>query len=495
MLIEDFLSVENFHFLFNYFQNYGREKWNYEFILNDQNKKIVGKLMEIIYENNFNTIDKQTANTLVITEIEQIIKKRAKKQFEDVEQIDTFDKIKDIKPIIDFNKIPLHLPKHFQSIFKKQAKGINADLIVEQSYEPQLMFKDVLRKIEFKEHDLTKAPYNINQDLIIPLPDKFKNMFNKPLYIEHVTTLLDSRDRNHNLYPNTNNYSIKLDRTIRNVISVELLQATLPNSEYLINDSNNTIHFQEIIGTTLTAQIPIGNYTIESIIATQLQNAMNHPSNGASSTYNVTFDTLIQRFTISSDRTGGSGIFILKFSEISSSIASVIGFSNIDLSNSGTYTTQNTPNLIPDRSIYMNISANTKDSFDNIEGIQKNFDKFIQLSLTSDFGQYTFWINPKPSSLLDSNIDKDNNYKLIFNPPISIEKLNIEFKKYNEDLLNFFGMEHSLLFRFELFNFHYENILLDYKFPQGTHPLENIPVGGKLESIIESDEELEIEFI
>ena len=383
------------------------------------------------------------------------------------------------------------------------------------------MFKDVLRKLEFKEHDLTKAPGNENMELLIPLPDKFKNMFDKPLYIENITTLIDSRDRNNNLYPSTNKYSIKLDRTIRNVISVELLQATLPNSEYLINDSNNTIHFQETIGTTLTGTIPNGNYTLESDIASELQDAMNDPANGGVSTYSVLFDSLTQRYTITSDRFGGDGIFVLKFvgpAEIfgttgatrslylSSSIGAIIGFSKTDLSDATFHISQNSPNLTPDRSIYMNINASAKDSFDNIEGIKKSdFGKFMQLSLTSDFGEYTYWVNPRAKiravSQLDFNkLDKQNDYKLIFNPPISIEKLNIEFKKYNEDLFDFFGMEHSLLFRFELFNFHYENILLDYKFPEGTDPLENIQVGGKLESILElSDEDysedLDIEYI
>ena len=34
----------------------------------------------------------------------------------------------------------------------------------------------------------------------------------------------------------TENYTIKMDSILRNVISVELLQATIPNSDYLIND-------------------------------------------------------------------------------------------------------------------------------------------------------------------------------------------------------------------------------------------------------------------
>jgi len=296
------------------------------------------------------------------------------------------------------------------------------------------------------------------------------------------------------------------------VISVELLEAILPNSEYLINDSNNTIHFQETSGTTITAEIENGNYTSETIIASNLQTAMNSSGN---STYSVTFNSISKRFIIQSDRTGGSGLFLLKFKGpneifgttgatrsqyLSPSIGEIIGFSKTDLGNSASHTSQNDPNLSSDRSIFMNINASGHHGFDNIEGIKNSdFGKFMQLALTSDFGEFTFFINPRSSTRNISNvpnsqvqkIDKSADFKLIFNPPISIEKLNIEFKKYNEDFFNFHGMEHSLLFRFEMFNFHYENILLDYTFPEGTEPYETIDVSAKLETIIEvSDEEL-----
>ena len=64
---------------------------------------------------------------------------------------------------------------------------------------------------------------------------------------------------------------------------------------------------------------------------------------------------------------------------------------------------------------------------------------------------------------------------------------------YNESFFNFSGLEHSLLFRFELFNFHYENILLDYKFPDQPEEtdIEFTTFEDKLETILEeSDDEI-----
>lgn len=517
MLIEDFLSETNFHFLFNNLQDYAREKRNYNFDLNSENKKIVGKFMEVIFENNFDSMTKNIANKLVFMEIKKIIDKKVKRQFLKTEEIDKLSEIKNTQPITDLNKPSNLLPNKFKSIFKKQAKGIESNLIVKKSFEPQLLYKNVFRKLEFKEHDLTKAPRNENLDLLIPLPDKFKNMFDKPLYIENALILIDSRDRNYDLHPNTNNYSLRLDQNMKNVISVELLQAIIPNSDYLINSSNSCIHFQESTGATLIAEIDFGNYSSETDIASNLQIAMN---NVGDSTYNVSYNSLIKRFTIQSDRTGGDSLFLLKFKGLNEifgttgatrsqyltgSIGPIIGFSKEDLGDSNSHTSQNNSNLNSDRSIFMNINASGHHSFDNIEGI-KNSDsgKFMQLSLTSDIGEHTYWINPRASSrnistIPENQIDKNSDFKLIFNPPISIDKLNFQFKNYNEDFFNFYGIEHSLLFRFEMFNFHYENIVLDYNFPEGTEPLANINLKEKLTTIDEdeesSEEDIETEYV
>lgn len=522
MFIKDFLSPENFFFLFNFIQDYAREKLNYQYKLNDKNKTEIGKFMEVIYENNYNSMTKKTANAIVLTEFKKRLNQKHKKKFLQSENIDNFDKIKTLKSNNNFNKPSKIISEKFNPIFKNQAKEIYSDFITKKTFEPQLLFKDVLQKLKFKEHDLSKAPINEREQLLIPQPDIFKNMFDKPLYIENISVLLDSRDRNTDLYPNTHNYSIKLDSILKNVISVELLQATIPNSEYLINNNNNTIYFQETIGTTLSAQITNGNYISGSDIATELQNTMNTYGN---SSYSVTYSTSTSKFTISSDRTGGAGIFILKFQDtpeifgtyetrskyLLNSLGPILGFSNLDLSDASSHTSQNKSNLNSDRSIYIYVNPNSKSSFDNIEGIKtSDFGKFMKLGLKSDFGKYTFWNNqaanfrnlsnipyknPKQKIPEESDVIKvnknENDFKLLFNPPITIDKLDIQFKNYNENLFDFHGLENSLLFRIEMFNFHYENIVLDYKFPE----LSSTEIPERNKSVLETIIEEELEHI
>lgn len=498
MLIEDFLTEDNFYYIFNNLRDFAREKYNHQFELNKENKKKIGKLMEVIYENNYDSMDKKTANLIVISEIKKDIKKKSQENFFDNEKVDKLEVNHQLRPLIDFNKPTDILSNKFTSIFKKQAKEINEYFITEKKHEPRDLFKDVIKTLEFKEHDLSKAPKNTREELLIPQPDIFKNMFDKPSYIENVLMFLDSRDRNYNKFSQTENYTIKLDSILRNVISIEILQAIIPNSHYIINNSNNTIHFEEESGIILSASIPNGNYTNENDIATQLQLAM---KNVGDSDYTVNFDSSTNKFTILSDRTGADGIFTLKFkgnneifgpngqtrsTYLPTSIGPILGFLKQDLPNASSHTTQSTSNISSDRSIYLYINANARDSFDNIEGLKtSDRGKFMKFALTSELGEPTYWINPRAKVRNETDVENknpfqkipekskaeeinrnENDYKLYFPKPITISQLEIQFKNYNQEFFEFNGLEHSLLFRIEMFNFHYENILQDYNFDQ-----------------------------
>ena len=132
----------------------------------------------------------------------------------------------------------------------------------------------------------------------------------------------------------------------------------------------------------------------------------------------------------------------------------------------------------------MYINADKPNSFDNIEGIKSHdFGKFMKLALDSEFGKPTYWLNPRKHKNLSNTPDtnknqkipeksetdeinrNENEYKLYFHPPVTISDLSIQFKNYHEQFFDFHGLEHSLFFRFEMFNFHYDNIVMDYNFP------------------------------
>lgn len=69
-------------------------------------------------------------------------------------------------------------------------------------------------------------------------------------YISKHTLIIDSRQRDCNLYKSPSHYKIKLDDVYKNITSVELKGAIIPRSSYNVHSSNNKIDFS--IGSMVT---------------------------------------------------------------------------------------------------------------------------------------------------------------------------------------------------------------------------------------------------
>lgn len=77
--------------------------------------------------------------------------------------------------------------------------------------------------------------------------------------------IIDSRDRNYKNYPKSSNYIIKLNEQFRNITSIELTRAQIPQSGYTINNNNNIIHVNEN-NECYRLEVPIGDYTINDLV-------------------------------------------------------------------------------------------------------------------------------------------------------------------------------------------------------------------------------------
>lgn len=121
--------------------------------------------------------------------------------------------------------------------------------------------------------------------------------------------VIDSSDRNCNKYPKSNNYVYQLTKEYKDVISIELVQGCIPYTGYAINENNNKLFLQESLGETIEVVIPPGNYEATDL-ATALQTVLNNNPE-LFSTYTITTDTNLQKFTIESDLSGGDHIFRL----------------------------------------------------------------------------------------------------------------------------------------------------------------------------------------
>jgi len=77
-------------------------------------------------------------------------------------------------------------------------------------------------------------------DFIVKTPDK-----NKTYGSIEKRLIIDSRDRNYKLYPKAGNYVVKLNEKYKNVTSIELVRYSIPQSGYLINNTNNILIIAE----------------------------------------------------------------------------------------------------------------------------------------------------------------------------------------------------------------------------------------------------------
>ena len=288
-----------------------------------------------------------------------------------------------------------------------------------------------------------------NMSMLIKQPEIFKKYLEKSSQKLTKTyhIVIDSRDRNHDVFQTTNEYEVDLNTVYKDIVSIELLSAEIPHSGYIINSSNNEIHFIEtntqVSGNTYyTATISQGNYTADEL-ATAIVTQMNL---AGQSTYTVNIDTTSRKFKISSNTTGGDNIFQLRFRGktekydqdvnryryIDRSIGQVIGFQRTDLTGLNNYTGQNQYNLNGENYVLLHI-----DNLDNMEGRGIGIsNSFAKITLTSNLNETRFYCM--------------NEYltKKIFNPPLNrLSQLFIKFKKYDGSLYDFGGIEHSLFFK------------------------------------------------
>lgn len=75
------------------------------------------------------------------------------------------------------------------------------------------------------------------------------------------TLVIDSRDRDLSRFPLPSHYEISLDEAVHDVVSMTLLIADVPFVSYLIQPSSCTVQAVMSNGTSISAHVPVGDYT------------------------------------------------------------------------------------------------------------------------------------------------------------------------------------------------------------------------------------------
>jgi hypothetical protein len=113
--------------------------------------------------------------------------------------------------------------------------------------------------------------------------------------VRYTTIVVNSRDRNYLNYPNSNHFRYTLRRPLTNVMTVELMNGSIPGYIFTINAPWNSFSFQE--GTTIsTVTLTPGLYT-NLEICSELQKQLNLIS-GRSNTYTVNLNPTTRKLEI-----------------------------------------------------------------------------------------------------------------------------------------------------------------------------------------------------
>ena len=92
---------------------------------------------------------------------------------------------------------------------------------------------------------------------------------------------VDSGQRNKAAYPTSNNYSITFDPPFSKVTGLDLLAATIPRTEYLLDHNSNTFVFRTQGQDWITLNLDPGDYNINQLMSF-LTTAINQYDDGAS---------------------------------------------------------------------------------------------------------------------------------------------------------------------------------------------------------------------
>lgn len=144
--------------------------------------------------------------------------------------------------------------------------------------------------------------------------------------------LIDSRDRQYDT--ETGDCTFHLPIGLDGVKSIDLLAANIPMTMYNVNSSNNIVYFND--GVNQAVAIPVGNYDIFDLV-TQLESSMNAVSG---ITFTVEYSLVTMKLTIT-----GSAPFYYTFSNTTLSMASVLGFNNVNTASNTIQTADNVVNL------------------------------------------------------------------------------------------------------------------------------------------------------
>lgn len=257
-----------------------------------------------------------------------------------------------------------------------------------------------------------------------------------------IRMVVDSRDRDTNLFPNSAKYDIKLDEEIEDVVAVELLSAHVPFSGYLINKNNQQFKLSiPSASFDSTIVVETGDYT-----ALQLSTAVNDAitstltAAGVAVTFVVSYDERKDGYVFRATAPFALN-FVPELCGCLSTLNRVLGFG------------RTAPISSADE------SASTPDGHGYVvrSTYRKNFEEVNYLVL--DVGLLT--VNKSINNVVNKsfavlgksdymNTGVMNRIRKQFNPPVAkFDRMQIAFYDYDGNLYDFQNHDHRMELVFE----------------------------------------------
>jgi hypothetical protein len=245
-------------------------------------------------------------------------------------------------------------------------------------------------------------------------------------HLQRAIITVDSRSRENKDKTDPSNYTIRIPPT-REIYAANLVSAEIPNSQYVINSSNNKIDFDDIGGGTgiHTATVVPGSYN-----AFDLAKAMDVALNAALGFvpgfhFLVTYEPPLQKIRITRVAGGNFSLLFGTGANKDFSIALKIGFIKTDIINVVETTGPNVVNLSGENYVFLLI-----DNFQSVRTTENIKDVFAKI----------VWNVPPRFICYDSFVCNP----IYFEEPIAnLTQIRVRFVQQDGTFYDFNGLDHS----------------------------------------------------
>ena len=245
---------------------------------------------------------------------------------------------------------------------------------------------------------------------------------------------IDSRDRDMVNYPHSNKYVIQLEEDVEDVLSAEIMYASIPVPFYTVHENNNRFRVT-LENNTKTVTLDIGNYTKHDI-ATELHVKLRSifDAYAVGSSWNVTYNERTDKINIVCNEA-----FVFDFTGSAVNTGKMLGF--LSRSYASKPMASGTHEIVPPFRVNL---FDTDYALLQITG-------FHNYTSVNNALKKTFAVIPmanSPQTIISESFHIQKN----FNPPLAkMSKISVEFKDRSGKPFDLQNFDHFFILRLELY--------------------------------------------